>query len=65
MQSTIQDSETTVTIRFDSEQDRIKGVATIMRSSEWFKALGKNQFVIKTKELGLFEDKNIKYSKIK
>ncbi|HKI07004.1 MAG TPA: hypothetical protein VKA09_01285 [Nitrososphaeraceae archaeon] len=60
-----QESESIVTISFDTEHDRVRGVATLMRSSEWFRAVNKNQFVIKRKELGLFEAKNIKYSRIK
>ena len=65
MQSAIQGNETVIIIRFNTEQDRVRGVATLMRSFEWFKALGKNQFLVKMKELELFESKNIKYSKIK
>jgi hypothetical protein len=65
MQSVIQDNDTIVAIMFASEHDRVRGVATLMRSSEWFRAVNKNQFMIKRKELGLFEGKNIEYSEIK
>jgi hypothetical protein len=54
-----------ITITFDTEQDRIKGVAMLMRTAEWFKTINKNRFVIKKKELGIFENNNIKYSQIK
>ena len=54
-----------VTVSFDTEEDRIKGVGMIIRSSEWFKANGKNQYVIRKNELDLFKNNNISYSKIK
>jgi hypothetical protein len=54
-----------ITIRFNTEDDRKKGVAVLMRTAEWFHAVNKNTFVIRKKELGLFENRNIKYSQIK
>jgi hypothetical protein len=60
-----QESDSIITISFKTEHDRVRGVATIMRSSEWFRMLNKNQFMIKERELALFEDRDIKYSRIK
>lgn len=53
---------TVVTISFDTEKDRIKGVATLIRSPYPFNGINKNEFVIDKEYLKIFENTNIKYS---
>jgi hypothetical protein len=51
-----------VTISFATEKDRIKGVATLIRSPYPFKGIGKNEFIIEKEYLKIFENTDVKYS---
>lgn len=56
---------TVVTISFASEKDRIKGVATLIRSPYPFNGINKNEFIIEKEYLKIFENTEIKYNIIK
>jgi D-alanine-D-alanine ligase-like ATP-grasp enzyme len=51
-----------VTISFATEKDRIKGVATLIRSPYAFKGIDKNKFIMEKEHLKIFENTDIKYS---
>ena len=51
-----------VTISFATEKDRIKGVATLIRSPYAFKGIDKNKFIIEKEHLKIFENTGIKYN---
>lgn len=51
-----------VTISFATEKDRIKGVATLIRSPYAFKGIGKNKFIIEKEHLKIFKNTDIKYN---
>ena len=51
-----------VTISFPTEKDRIKGVATLIRSPYAFKGIDKNKFIIEKEHLKIFENTGIKYN---
>ena len=51
-----------VTISFATEKDRIKGVATLIRSPYEFKGIDKNKFIIEKEHLKIFKNTDIKYN---
>lgn len=53
---------TLVTITFATEKDRIKGVATLIRSPYPFHGINKNEFIIEKEYLKIFENTDIKYN---
>jgi hypothetical protein len=50
-----------VTISFATEKDRVKGVATLIRSPYAFKGIDKNKFIIEKEHLKMFENNGIRY----
>jgi uncharacterized protein (UPF0262 family) len=54
-----------VTISFATEKDRIKGVATLIRSPYPFKGIDKNKFIIEKKYLKILKNHDIKYNIVK
>ena len=48
-------------ISFATEKDRVKGVATLIRSPYRFYGINKNEFNIKKEYLKIFETTDIKY----
>jgi len=57
-------NDKTITISFETEQDRRKGFATLLRSNIKFKGKGKNTFVINRAHRKLLDDKDIKFREI-
>jgi hypothetical protein len=58
-------STAVVTISFATENDRIKGVAALIRSPYPFYGINKNEFNIKKEYLKIFENTDINYNIIK
>ena len=54
-----------VTISFATEKDRIKYVATLIRSPYELKGIDKNKFIIEKDHLKMFENTDIKYNIVK
>ena len=52
-----------IIVSFATEQDRVKGIGTLMRSEYKFDGLDKNKFRVCEEQIKLFDNKNIKYSK--
>jgi hypothetical protein len=59
VQSLVDDA---VIIEFNTERDRMRGMAVLMRDSELFRSAGKYRFKIRSKDLPLFEAKKIRFS---
>ena len=53
---------TVVTISFATEKDRVKGLATLIRSPYAFKGIDKNKFIIEEEHLKIFKDTDIEYN---
>jgi D-alanine-D-alanine ligase-like ATP-grasp enzyme len=51
-----------VTISFATEKDRVKGVATLIRSPYAFKGIDKNKFIIEKEHLKIFKNTDIEYN---
>jgi hypothetical protein len=51
-----------VIISFATEKDRVKGVATLIRSPHAFKGIDKNKFIIEKEHLKIFKNTDIKYN---
>lgn len=45
-----------IEISFKTEKDRIKGIATLLRSEYAFKGLDKNRFLIESQALEIIQD---------
>jgi hypothetical protein len=62
--SKVTEEDNVMTISFSTEQDRVKGVGTLFKSSYGHTALDKNKFSVSKEVINskLLENKNIKYT---
>jgi hypothetical protein len=52
------------TVSFDTENDRVKGFAILMRSNLQFNGIGKNKFIICEEQYKILKSKEINFKEI-
>lgn len=56
--------QSTYTIRFTSQSDKVKAFYELVHSKAQFSGIGKDTFVISEKDCRRLESKNIRYEKV-